>query len=80
MSVASDRLQLYLDAEAAVLKNQSVRFEEGGVNRQITRANLKEIRDGIVYWQQQVALENRKGAGGRRSPFNCWYADFSQGR
>jgi hypothetical protein len=76
MSVASDRLQLYLDAEAKVLNRQSVRFEEGGINRQLTFANLNEIREGIAYWQSMVNAEN-KAASGKRSPFNCWYADFS---
>jgi hypothetical protein len=38
------RLASYLEAEAAALRNQSYQMPDG---RQLTRANLKDIRDGI---------------------------------
>lgn len=58
-TVAEARLQLYLDAEARVLKGQA--FEVDGYK--LTRADLKAIRDGIAYWRGEV---NRLTRGGPR--------------
>jgi hypothetical protein len=51
LQTAQDRLQLYLDAEAAVLTNQS--YEISG--RKLTRADLSSVRAGIEYWDKQVS-------------------------
>lgn len=48
---ADSRLTEYINAESAVLSGQS--YSIGG--RSLTRANLKEIRDGIDYWEKKVA-------------------------
>lgn len=78
MSIASDRLALYLDAEAKILKGQRVKFDSGGITREITRADLREIREGIIFWQKQVNAENSTATGsGRKRPFSCTLADFS---
>ena len=45
------RLRMYLDAERAVLSGQS--YQIG--NRQLTRANLSEIRKAIVEYAAAVA-------------------------
>ncbi len=47
LEFAKDRVALYYEAEAKVLGGQA--YTIGG--RSLTRANLKEIRDGISYWQ-----------------------------
>lgn len=47
---AEARLTAYMAAEQAVLSNQS--YSIGG--RAMTRANLREIRDGITYWEVKV--------------------------
>lgn len=47
---ATARLQDYLDAEEKVLLGQSYSI---GI-RSFTRADLKEIRDGIDYWDNKV--------------------------
>ena len=49
--IAASRLQLYLNAEAAVLDGQEYRFADG---RQLTRADLGEIRAGVTYWSALV--------------------------
>ncbi len=60
MKTAQEMLDLYIAAEQAVLLGQSVRFGE----RQLTRADLVEIRNGRKEWQAAV---NRAASGGRRA-------------
>jgi hypothetical protein len=60
MSVASDMVSLYIEAEKAVLLNQS--YTLGG--RTLTRANLQEIRDGRKEWQAKVDNETAGTQGG----------------
>lgn len=48
---ATEQLTAHLNAQLAVLANQSVEID--GVRK--TRANLAEIREGIRYWQGVVA-------------------------
>ena len=51
----------WLEAERLVMSGKSYRIG----NRQLTRANLDEIREGITYWRKEVAkLESgRSGKG-----------------
>lgn len=69
MSVNSDRLQFYLDAEKAILEGQTVRFGD----RQLDMADLGEVRKGIAELQRAVAAENSGAGGGFKA------ADFSLG-
>jgi len=50
LSDAQDKLAEYLTAETTVLSGQSYSI---GI-RSMTRANLKEIREGIDYWDNKV--------------------------
>lgn len=59
-----NRLQAYLDAEAKILRGQSVRMGD----RQLQRADLKAVQDQIRVLQRDVALE-RRAAGGRGGSF-----------
>ena len=52
LEIASARVAEYLKAEKDVLSAQAVGFADG---RELTRANLREIREGLVFWQAQVA-------------------------
>lgn len=61
LDFAKDRVAIYYEAEAKVLGGQS--YTVGG--RSLTRANLAEIRDGILYWQGQV---DRLTSTGRTGP------------
>lgn len=54
MSTATDMLAAYIAAETAVLGGQAYTI----AGRSMTRANLKEIRDGVTYWQNKVNVEN----------------------
>lgn len=60
MSTATDMLQLYLNAEASVLKGQSVRMGD----RMLTKADLAEIKSGRKEWQAAVARESGAAGGG----------------
>ena len=64
-TVCRERLQKYLDAEEKVLNGQS--YSIGG--RSLTRADLKEISDGITLWAgrlKQAELDESTGRGGVR--------------
>lgn len=64
-TVCRERLQKYMDAEEKVLNGQS--YEIGG--RKLTRADLKEISDGITLWAgrlKQAELDEATGRGGIR--------------
>ena len=57
MAQAETQLAAYLTAETAVLNNQSYTI----AGRSMTRANLKEIRDGIEHWDAMVKKLTRGG-------------------
>ncbi len=59
MTTATEMLAAYIAAEAAVLKMQA--FTLAG--RQMTRANLAEIRAGRLEWEAKVKQEQRIAAG-----------------
>lgn len=65
MSTATEMLQLYLNAEASVLKGQSVRMGD----RMLTKADLAEIRTGRKEWQRAVANETGRGGAFKAADF-----------
>lgn len=62
MSTTAERLALYLNAEAKILAGQSVSFGD----RQLTRADLAEVRRGIASLEARQLREVRC-RGGRGS-------------
>lgn len=54
---AETRLTEYMTAEQTVLSNQSYTI----AGRTLTRANLREIRDGITFWETKVKRLTRGG-------------------
>lgn len=58
---AQQHLEMWLNAEAEIATSQSYTIG----TRTLTRANLKEVRDQIKFWQNKVAelerAESRKG-------------------
>lgn len=60
MTTASEMLEFYVQAELSVLRGQRVRFGD----RELTRADLAEIRAGRREWQCRVDAEARRGRGG----------------
>ncbi len=60
-TVCRERLNKYLDAESKVLNGQS--YSIGG--RSLSRANLKEIRDGITLWASRLKQAEEDEARGR---------------
>jgi len=64
LETAQTMLNLYIEAEKAVLLNQSYKIND----RTFTRANLEELINGRRIWEQKVArLEQpRRGISIRR--------------
>lgn len=65
MSTATEMLQLYLSAEASVLKGQSVRMGD----RMLTKADLAQIVAGRKEWQAAVAREAGRGGAFKAADF-----------
>ena len=70
-TINEQRLQLYLDAEASILKGQAVRLGE----RHVQKADLAEVRAEIARLQTLVGRE-QSAAAGRGGRFS--QADFSR--
>ena len=63
LSTANARLQLYLDAEAAILTRQ-----EYAINgRRLRYADLAEVRAGIDLWDRRVKELTARNSGRGRS-------------
>jgi|10_taG_2_1085330.scaffolds.fasta_scaffold241526_2 hypothetical protein len=62
-ALAQARLDSWLEADAAVASNQSYTIN----NRTLTRANAKEIRENIEYWDSKVQQLAARETG-RRGP------------
>lgn len=60
MATAHEMLDFYTQAEISVLRGQRVRYGD----RDLTRADLSEIRAGRREWQMRVDAEARRGRGG----------------
>ena len=61
LAQAEAQLSSYLAAETAALSGQSYSI----AGRSLTRANLKDIRDGITYWNSKVNELSRTNRGPR---------------
>lgn len=62
LEIAKNHLNAWLEAEMSVTTHQS--YQIG--SRTLTLANLSEIREQIIYWENKVnALENAQKRGGR---------------
>lgn len=51
------KLHEYMEAETAILSGAQS-YSIGG--RSLTRANLKDIRDGIVFWKSELSTAQRR--------------------
>lgn len=59
---AKEHLRIWLDAEKAVATGQSYKIG----TRSLTRASLKDIRDSIKFWRNEIdRLESGAGKGAR---------------
>ena len=67
-----NRLNVYYDAEVAVLSGQSYTIG----SRQLTRANLAEIRQAIKELEKQVdELKNKEAGAGNRKAYRITLRD-----
>lgn len=62
LKIAEKHLNAWLEAELQVTTNQSYTIG----SRSLTRADLSDIREQIVFWEGKVAqLKNQQQRGGR---------------
>lgn len=62
LKIAQKHLNAWLEAELTVTTNQSYTIG----SRSLTRADLSDIREQIVFWEGKVAqLKNQQQRGGR---------------
>ena len=62
LKIAQKHLNAWLEAELQVTTNQSYTIG----SRSLTRADLSDIREQIVFWEGKVAqLKNQQQRGGR---------------
>ncbi len=59
MTTAAEMVTLYTTAEAKVLSGQTVKMN----GRELTRANLAEIRAGRREWEAKAQAQSRVAAG-----------------
>ncbi len=59
MTLATDMLAAYIEAEKSVLDGQA--YTMGG--RSLSMANLAEIRQGRAQWEARVGAEKARAAG-----------------
>lgn len=61
MTTATDMLDKYLKAEAAILEGKEVRFGE----RTLRMEDLDMVQKGRLEWERRVAAENASAIGSR---------------
>ncbi len=59
VTTAQRMLDKYLEAELAVLEGRSITF----AGRNLTMADLNQIREGRLEWERRVATERANAAG-----------------
>lgn len=81
LPTTQERLAAYLDAEAKILRGQSVQMD----GEQVDFADLEAVQKEIRRLQRQVTAEKRAAAGGGRAgvalaDFNDWGGSGRCGR
>jgi hypothetical protein len=66
LAQAEAQLALYLAAEAAVLAGQSYRIQTLQGERELRRANLAEIQEGIKTWNERALTLGTTSLGRNR--------------
>jgi hypothetical protein len=54
LEIAQTKLALWLEAETAVASGQEYQIDTGGTSRRLKRADLKQVREQIEYWNKWV--------------------------
>jgi hypothetical protein len=60
---AQQMLGFYMEAEVALLQGKSVRFNDGNVDRMLTREDLEWIQKGRREWEARVSAAARIASG-----------------
>ena len=61
LQTAQEMLNLWIEAEKKITVGQSYSIDTGGSSRSLTRANLKEVRESIEYWEARCAELSGEG-------------------
>jgi hypothetical protein len=62
---AQEMLDLYIEAEVAVLAGKSVRFNDGQTERWVTTEDLQWIQKGREQWQAKVNASSMRASNAR---------------
>jgi hypothetical protein len=65
LTQAEEQLQVWLDASIKVATNQAYSIN----GRSLTRADAKEIREQINFWEQKISLLSRASSGRGRTRY-----------
>lgn len=65
--IAQKHLEVWLEAELTVTNGQSYTLSSTNGGRTLTRANLTEIRNSIIYWEKKVKEAEASLKGKSRS-------------
>lgn len=72
LEIAQQRVNMWLDAEAAIATGQAYTIG----SRSLTRANLADVRKQLEYWQAKVAaLQNAASGKGRNRIYRAMPMD-----
>lgn len=63
LAQAEAQLALYLAAETKILAGQKVEID----GQALTRANLKDVREGMAHWDSKVKELSARASGSSRS-------------
>lgn len=63
LTEAHEQLAAWLAASRAVSQSQAYTIATDSSSRSLTRADAKEIREQIIFWQRQVTRLSRAGLG-----------------
>lgn len=70
LAQAEAKLSAWLDAEAALATSQSYSISTAdGASRQLTRADLADVREAIIYWDGKVKELTASARGRSRTRY-----------
>ena len=69
LAQAQTKLDAWLTAEAALATSQSYTMSVDGSSRSLTRANLREVRETVKYWDNKVKELTAAARGRNRTRY-----------
>lgn len=69
LAQAQAKLDMWMAAEDSLATSQSYEMSDGTSSRKLTRANLEEVRESIIYWDSVVKRLDPSAAGRGRTRY-----------